>query len=392
MTNRQRLELRASEIRQKLNEFAGMETLTAEQRTETDKLTTEYRTVETQLRAAIAAEPDTETRTEGNEERELRALTERASLGNIVTAALAQQATEGAELELQQHFSLGVNQVPVALLEQRAVTPAPTDVGTSQASIIPYVFPRAAAAYLNVGQPTVPAGERLYPYIATPATVHAPAKNDAAADTTGSFETLTLEPKRLQAEFFYAQEDRARFAGMDSALRMNLSAALSDALDNKIINQFFAAAGGLADPADPTAVAAFATYKQLPYDQIDGRYASVAGDVRFLVGSATYKHAANVYRTNNSDESGLDAWQRVSGGVRVSAHVPAAAGNVQGMLARLNGGASMDAVAPVWDGIEILNDPYTKSANGQIRLVATMLYNVGIVRADAYKRLEVKVA
>ena len=35
--------------------------------------------------------------------------------------------------------------------------------------------------------------------------------------------------------FFYSREDRARFAGMDSALRENLSMGLSDGLDKQII-------------------------------------------------------------------------------------------------------------------------------------------------------------
>ena len=53
--------MRASEIRQKLNELAAVETLTDEQRTETDKLTVEYKDVETRSRAATIAESVTET-------------------------------------------------------------------------------------------------------------------------------------------------------------------------------------------------------------------------------------------------------------------------------------------------------------------------------------------
>ena len=60
MTARQKLEVRASEIRQRLNEVAGLEGdgLTDEIRTESDGLQTEYRDVETRLRAAIVAESE----------------------------------------------------------------------------------------------------------------------------------------------------------------------------------------------------------------------------------------------------------------------------------------------------------------------------------------------
>ena len=73
--------------------------------------------------------------------------------------------------------------------------------------------------------------------------------------------------------------------------------------------------------------ASFATYRGLVYDTvtIDGRYAAQAADVRLVVGAATYAHAAAEYRGNNADDSALDSLLRVSGGVRVSAHVPAVA-------------------------------------------------------------------
>ena len=54
--------------------------------------------------------------------------------------------------------------MPLELLrgvEDRAVTPAPSDVGASQQPIIPYVFLRASAAFLGVDMPTVPTGEAV---------------------------------------------------------------------------------------------------------------------------------------------------------------------------------------------------------------------------------------
>ena len=61
MTDAQRLTIRASEIRQRLNEIGGLadDAMTDEIRAEADKLTAEYRDTETRLRAAIAAEPET---------------------------------------------------------------------------------------------------------------------------------------------------------------------------------------------------------------------------------------------------------------------------------------------------------------------------------------------
>ena len=111
MTNRQTLEIRASEIRQRLNEIAGLEgdALTDEIRAESDALTVEYRDTETKLRAAIAADPGpaVETR-DAHMDAEARARIElrgRATLGAFVLAALQGREVAGAELEYRQ--SLG---------------------------------------------------------------------------------------------------------------------------------------------------------------------------------------------------------------------------------------------------------------------------------------------
>ena len=131
------------------------------------------------------------------------------------------------------------------MLETRAVTPAPSDVGQNQSTIIPGVFPQSCAAFMGIDTPTVAVGEAIYPVLATNATVGTPAENAAQAETTGSFTADVLSPSRLQASFFYSREDRARFSGMDEALRMNLSEALADGLDQQIL----AGTNGLASPA-----------------------------------------------------------------------------------------------------------------------------------------------
>ena len=64
MTKAQKLSLRLSEIRQRLNEIAGFDgdDLTDEIRSESDKLTREFRDSETQYRAAVTAESEDEER------------------------------------------------------------------------------------------------------------------------------------------------------------------------------------------------------------------------------------------------------------------------------------------------------------------------------------------
>ena len=102
-----------------------------------------------------------------------------------------------------------------------------------------------------------------------------PAEGGDAEETTGSFSADVLSPSRLQASFLYSREDRARFTGMDSALRENLSMALSDALDKQVVSGTNGLLTGtnLANH-NVSAVTSFASYRsQLLYSRVDGKYA-----------------------------------------------------------------------------------------------------------------------
>ena len=275
------------------------------------------------------------------------------------------------------------NQVPLALLETRAVTPAPTNVGVTQQAIIPYVWPASLAAYLSIDVPTVGAGEAIFPGLSSTLSVEALAEGTAGTETTGAFSAVALSPSRLQASFFFSREDRARFAGMDSALRMNLSQGLSDGLDQQIMEGTNGLLTGtnLANHA-ASAVTTFANYvSNLGYGRVDGRYAPMLSDIRVVMGQGTFGHAGTVYRGSNSDENAIDRLMRVTSGVRVSAHVPAVSGaHKQNAVVRL--GMAKDMVAPIWEGIEIIPDSVTKAASGQVVLTAIMLHAVQILRAS----------
>ena len=400
MTDLQKIQSRLGAVRIRLSEIAGAE-LTDETRGELETLRTEYVDLEKRadaMRMAGDASPDQPTITETSEGREYGQLITRANLGEIFDASFTHKPLTGATGELQTHLGMDLNQVPLALLtrqhpedgrlETRAVTPAPADVGTNQMATLMYVFPMSAASFLGVNQPTVGVGEQLFPIMTNAPAVGTPAENDAQAETTGAFSTETLAPRRLQASYFYSMEDRSRFAGMAESLRESLSMGLSDGLDNQILtgaNGFFSATN-LANHNVTTATDFDLYMSQFAYSRVDGRYASSASEVKTVMGATSYAHAGSVYRNASVDRNALERLQEVTGGVRVSSHVPAAASNRQNAVMRvgMNGQA---AVAPIWDGIQLIPDNITKAASGQIVITAIMLWNFKIIRtADFFKQ------
>ena len=393
MDRLQKIQLRQSEVRQEIGAILDCEEVRSEEDNKKLKaLGTEARQLEGDYQAAslISKEP-LEVRHEevDGEGREFEKLRDTAKLSNYMTAFVEQRSVTGAEKELQEHYGLSGNMLPWDALETRAVTPAPSDVGRNQRAIIPYKFPRSVSAYLGVPNPTVPVGESGFSVVTTAPTVRSPAKNASAADTTGSFSASVLSPARLQASFFYAVEDRAKFAGMEEALRQSLNQALGSALDQKVIDQFSATSGGLSNPTNPTAEASYATYLSELYSQVDGRYADSAASVRMLVNGNTYQHMSGLYRTTNSNENSAETIGRVGGGLRVSSLMPATASTIAtAIFARDLVDTHM--VAPTWQGIQIIRDEVTLSAKGQVQITAIMLYAVSILRTEGFGRVEFK--
>ena len=388
-----KIKLRRSECRERLNELSGLESLETEQREELDKLTGEFSDLEKQYRAALILAASTSNGKPEGEKRELESILKDVDIGSILQASLDQRSTEGREKEIQDHYKLAGNQFPIELLEERAVTPAPSDVGRNQNGIIPQIFPDSVSGFLGVGQPTVPVGESVYTVLTTGATVHTPAKGAEAAETTGAFTAYTLPPKRAQASFFWNLEDQYSLSGMDSALRLNLRSSLSSKLDYVLLNGSDGLLKtGLTQPSDPTAIEDYASYKAAVVDQVDGLYASTPGGVRVLVGAETYRHSERVYRGNSADnQSGYDAMRRLSDGVRVSSHVPAASSNIQGAIAARATGAT-HALMPIWRGITFIPDSISKAASGQILLTCVLLYGLKVVRSAGFAPLKFKIA
>ena len=306
-------------------------------------------------------------------------------MGQIFDAALERRSIDGPTRELQEHYHLAPNQVPLDLLEERAVTPAPADVGQDQQAIVPYVFPMAVAAFLGIPQPRVPVGEAVYPVLTSELTVGTPAENAEQAETTGAFSADVLSPGRIQASFFYSREDAARFAGMDMALRENLSEGLMDGLDKAILSGPNGLLSGtnLANH-NVAAVTAYADYvSNFAYGRVDGRYAATVGEIRVVMGAGTYAHAASLYRGNQADQHALARLMADTGGVRVSAHVPAVDNaNKQNAVIRL--GQRMDAVSPVWEGVTLIPDDVTGAKKGTITITAVMLHAVKILRTAGF--------
>lgn len=409
MTKAQRLLVKQSEKREKLNAIlAKGEEASDDEKATAAKLRAELQAIEPELRSAIeedakaADEVEAERRAGSNgdgESAEVRALLRDSLLARYVDAAANQRALPKREAELSAAFKLGEDKAPWELLlpvaEERAATQAPaTTQVVQQTPVLGRIFEDSDTDFLGVDTPMVGVGEHLFTTIATGPT---PADVDQGTDISGdavaaaTWRVESIKPKAVSASYEWELEDQFAFAQLESSLRMDLREAMRVALAKRVVTQALAE---LTDPANPTTEAGFQDYVDECVGYVDGKSAAMVNQVRLLINAATYQHAYTKYRGTGDGQTEQTAAERlaqITGGLRVSAHLPAAVSDIAKCI--MVRGRNW-AVAPVWSGIEFVPDRVTKAASRGIVLTAIALVGFGLRRAsgDLAKTVEFKIA
>ena len=437
MTSAMKLAVRLSEIRQRLNEIAGLadDGMTDEVRAEADKLATEFKNAETQHRSALIAEGDEARAAEGafgdgdGEPAEVRALLSRVTIGDYLAPAAAGIGIVGAAVELA-----GALEVPAAggsggvavpwtvlgrgLGERRAAperraftTTSQNDGPEAQRPILQRLFGPGIMDSLGVRMDSVPAGRSEWPLVASGVTPAQVVEGTAAgAAPTMTFSYANLRPKRLTGRYEYSHEAAASVADLEQAIRRDLADAIMSAMSNAIINGLAvdpndtATAANvqgfvtkLAAPTAPSAEAVYSDYAGSHAGLVDGIHATREGEVSSVIGVASYTHAASVYQAG-SGESGSEALMRRSMSCMASSYIPAAVSNVQsGNIFHAmgpNGGGVMrgDSVAAVWPTLEIVRDIYSQASVGVTLTWVSLWDAVVAFRTAAYSRASFQLA
>ena len=381
MTILQKLQLRQSEIREKINELLGNDSRSEEQQAELEKLTGEGQGLEVELRAAIVAEPDPQevvTATGDPEQRERLEIRSKTGLADFLSAASGGREVTGAAKE----YAAAVGCAPLGMIpldifrngqpETRAVTAGPAVDGPVEPAV-PYVFQRSAAASLGIQMPTHGPGAVQVPRVTTAPPADTLAKDAAAPSTAAVIALDSQTPKRISGQFEVRAEDLAVFPALEAVLGESIRGALSNELDEEVFNGPAAGLNGLFEQAANVGVAAavetYATGVGRFAGLVDGEHAYSLGDVRCVVGPSTYA----LYMGLISGGVPLaDYLESKLGSFRVSNRMPAIAAKGQKGIVTLNGGPSPIRVY-VWNALEIVRDPFSAAGEGKVTLTATAL-------------------
>ena len=409
MTKSQKLAIRSSEIRTRLNAIAAMPVadVTDEIRTEADTLRAESATVETQYRAALVgeqAELDAGAAGAG-EAAEFRALRGRVRMGEYMRAAVEMRSAGGAEAELNQHLGLGGTEFPLSLLappgaEHRATTD--TDTTTMPVRWLDRLFADTAAMRVGVTMEAVAAGVASHPVTTAGAAAAQRGRAEAAADAAWTIGVTELKPARAAVRAVFTIEDAARLPGLEDALVRDLRMALTEGVDRTI----FVGDDGANEAAGDIAGLTTAAIAEIAITQankvkgpetltaftglVDGIHAGGLADLRTVAAIGAWRLWETTIINSAAENQTLAAFMRAAGltwGSRGEIETATTAGKF-GAFVGLGRGIEGAAVAAVWEAGQLIRDPYTNAAKGEVALTLCYLWNFAVVRATNFKRIK----
>lgn len=386
---------RRLEANSKLLELAGEDDLTDEQEAEFSKLTGDVAKLTRREQAMVAAgadePPDVVAEGSGDDSdaAEFAKLVDDASLGDVLDVALFGKRPAGATAELQAEVGLGENVIPLELFAASTVTSA-GDV-ERQEPTVEQVFASPISMGLGIDRRSVGVGVTNVPVVTAPTSGPdgTTAIGTSVADSAVTIAGVQLSPTRLQISATIGRDELSTFRGLETEVERVLRAAIMSALDGQAL--YSGTADGLLNhgtaPSDTTDVVTYASLLAAVYGALDGRYASGLKDLATLLGPATAQLAAALYRGTTADnETAYDALMARTGGVMTSDLVAAASSDNQ-QAVTFRGTEAMPGYAQrLWGGAEVIRDPYTKAADGQIVCTVVLMQASKILRAGQYVR------
>ena len=398
-----------SKARQRAVELSRETELTPETRAEMDTLEGRSPDLERQLRAARVAveaeEAAVETREDDGEDAEIRALRDRSRVSSYMQAAVEQRAVGGAEGEFNAARKMPANCFPLELLAPRVEerTETNVDAQSTQTRWIDRVFSQASAMMLGVTFDQVAPGAASYPVTATGATAAQRGRQQVAADAAWTLSVEELKPTRNAVRAVYSNEDALRLPGLEDALRRDLGMALSDGVDKAI---FVGDAGADENSADIVGLTTAAGVVEKTISQtnkikaaqslqafvelVDGKHAAGVQDLRCVLTTGSHTLCAVTIANSAAENQTLLGFLKANGlmcSVRGDLEDNTADGDFGAFVGRARGIAGA-AVAAVWSSAQLIVDPYTAAAKGEVALTLSYLWAFGLPRAANFARIK----
>ena len=429
MTELQKLQLRQSEVKQKIKEFSELKTdeITDEKRGEFDQLKKEHDANELRYQALLITaqenenvDPQDEPTGEG---KEVRQLIKKSKLDTYLDCEFHGRKLDGAELELNEAITEnrateGGTVIPLEMfideqqeqIEKRAATTT-TQISGEDKYRMPIgqkLWGTEQSALLNVTHNTVMDSNQTFLLLTEggrdPEQL---AEEGALSDSqAATINTIELAPRRLSVERQITGELMKTLPQIVPALRINAMRAMRDEMQDQIFNGDSSAnpttdvtgfMQRLAAPATPNQVITYEALLGILAPMVDGVVADTTKSISVLLHKDVNTKAGNLYQAASGMPAIRDLEER-SKMVRVGSHLPATASNTnKSNILYADGGRVNDSPCVTWgNSIEVLYDPYSNANKAVKSYFYYMFWNFYAAHRNesetVYKRFAVKIA
>ena len=412
----QKAQLKVSEIKASITDLLE----TAEEKRSEDydgdleKAMKQVRPAETQLQAALLAQPEetaekgVEKRaevTETSEQREEVELRSKVNFGKYIGAAMAGTGvTSGAEAELNAHVGVPENMFPLDLLapaiEVRALRDGDADVMAR--SWVDRVFADSAAMRIGITFESVPPGVTAHPVLTAGGSGEQRGRTQAAGESTYSFTVSELKPTRNAVHGIYSIEDHARVPGLSDAILRDMREGIVEKVDRTIFR------GDATANEDGSDIAGLETLtigeetitqtNKVKGDEtlkaflsfVDGIYATSLSDLSVVAAEGANTLWYSTIHNSAADNETIARFLMAAGLTwMVRGHIESNTANGDfGAFVGLARGMAGSGVAPVWNRGELVRDPYSNANKGEVKLTVNWLWNFGLPRTANFKRIK----
>ena len=213
------IEKRMSELREIANNPDADEAKVVEARKKLQESEVEFRKAIEAEQAAVE-----------NKVEETRDLHNEALVSRYMERFVQGERLDGAERELNEELGVGMNQIPLSMLEKR--TDDPTSVSATvkektREGFVPRVFDRTDAAWLGINMPSVSAGQKSWTTFRNwwnSAAMYA--ENAAVEADAATFDEVTVDPSRLSGRYKFPMEALTRLSDLEARLTEDMRMVL----------------------------------------------------------------------------------------------------------------------------------------------------------------------
>ncbi|WP_415402792.1 phage major capsid protein [Tateyamaria sp. SN3-11] len=406
-----KIQRRQSEIRSQLSELVGKETTDDETR-QIETLDAEFRANETKYRGALiveaserdAASAEMENRSADEWQGLIDAFELRQVVANLDEGAAISGQTAEVITELRGAGGYQGIPVPWGALERRVgeTTSATTPDPVRTMPLVDRLFPTSVAAQLGASLVQVGSGSLEYP-VSTASTVAA-WQTDEVTDLPDPVPFTTSDAKLSPDHNLGVRMKITRKAlkqsgeGLESAIRRDMAGAMQMELDRSLILGTGAAgqpmgiipgaAGYGINVQSLGAPATWGAFRTEVLAFMVGNAASGPGSVRMLARPEIWDRMDGSYIAGTAVTEWRLMTEAMMGVVMTTNALEAPAGGETSAILATSAGGLPPIHIGAWGAVDLIRDPFTDAASGQLRLTAITTMDQTVARGAQLRIVE----